>query len=66
MTKKNDFKLTLSLSFGHASEDTRGLHDRINEVLNPDAQQGLKTIMELILAKMDVEEYTLNVRTEKK
>jgi hypothetical protein len=66
MTKKNDFKLTLTISFKHTSEDVRELHDHINEVLDPNAQEGLKTIMELILAKMDVEEYKLNVRTEKK
>ena len=66
MTKKNDFKLTLTISFKHTSEDTVELQDHINKVLSPDAQKGLRTIMEMILVQLDVEKYILNMRTEKK
>ena len=66
MTKLNDFELTLKLSFKHPSRDVVELQDHINDVLSPNAQEGLKTIMELILAKLDVEKYSLNMRIEKK
>lgn len=61
----NDFELTLKLSFKHPSRDVVELQDHINDVLSPDAQKGLRTIMEMILVQLDVEKYSLNMRTER-